>query len=53
MYKIIVADWVTALEEEVTNMQLNGWKPLGGLAVAAFPNGVTKFYQAMIKIEFV
>jgi hypothetical protein len=53
MYRVIAKDWIADLEEEISNMQLNGWKPTGGIAVAAFPNGVTKFYQAMIKNEFV
>jgi hypothetical protein len=53
MYKIVSADWIPDLEETIDKMILNGWKPVGGLSVVGFPNGVTKFFQSMIKIEFV
>ena len=53
MYRIIAADWIPELEMTIEEMMVNGWKPIGGVSVVGFSNGVTKFYQAVVKVEFV
>lgn len=48
-YNVVADDDIPSLVKKVNQAIQAGWKPQGGIAVAALPSGEGRFLQAMIK----
>ncbi|TFL19859.1 DUF1737 domain-containing protein [Jannaschia formosa] len=48
-YKIIRSESHTVLEKKVRSAMKEGWRPVGGIAIAAYDDGSQFFFEARVQ----